>query len=197
MDGKSESERLQNLQSFQVYLLRYALFNFPNVKKVIYSTCSLHPEENEEVIDEILADIGDAYHLVPAKRLLNDWTNFSSQIYNCKDRCLYSKPNVDFCNGFFVAVFERNFEVNLPKCKRKGGNVNLTKENVAKDEIIRKVAHKRKKYQKNKKNKEEILINQEIKVLEDIVESKAFEIKHTAKLKKRKIEDNEKKMKKH
>ncbi|XP_012219603.2 28S rRNA (cytosine-C(5))-methyltransferase [Linepithema humile] len=155
MDGKSEPERLQNLQSFQVYLLRYALFNFPNVKKIIYSTCSLHPEENEEVIDEVLADIGDAYYLVPAKQLLNDWTNFSSQKYNCKDRCLYSKPDVDFCNGFFVAIFERNFEVNLPKCKRKGGNVNPTEANlsITKDETIKEVTYKRKNMGRTKRTK--------------------------------------------
>lgn len=185
MDGKSEPERLQNLQSFQVYLLRYALFNFPNVKKIIYSTCSLHPEENEEVIDEVLADIGDAYHLVPVEQLLNNWTNFSSQKYNCKDRCLYSKPEVDFCNGFFIAIFERNFEVDLPKCKRKGGNVNSTEANlnIAKDETIKEVAHKRKKHGKNKKNKEEISNDQETKILGDI-ESIASEVKQTVKTKK-------------
>ncbi|XP_072750052.1 28S rRNA (cytosine-C(5))-methyltransferase [Anoplolepis gracilipes] len=127
MNNKPLSKRLQNLQSFQVYLLRYALLNFPNAKKIIYSTCSLHPEENEEVIDEVLTDIGNAYSLMPAKQLLkNNWINFSSKRYNCGDKCLYSKPNIDFCNGFFIAVFERNFDVALPKCKRKGGNVNST-----------------------------------------------------------------------
>lgn len=164
MDDKSESKRLKNLQSFQVYLLRYALFNFPNAKRIIYSTCSLHPEENEEVVDEVLADIGNAYRLVPIRQLLkNNWTNFSSKKYNCGDTCLYSKPNDDFCNGFFIAVFERNFDVILPKCKHKGGNEyrNIeikTNVNVKKDEMVETAVYKRdkcgKEEKKEKKQKE-------------------------------------------
>lgn len=160
MDGKPELKRLQNLQSFQVYLLRYALFNFPNAKRIIYSTCSLHPEENEEVVDEVLADIGNAYRLVPVRQLLkNNWTNFSSEKYNCGDTCLYSKPDDDFCNGFFVAIFERNFDVTLPKCKLKGGNEyrNLIKANmnVKKDDMVETAAYKQEQYGEKKKKKRE------------------------------------------
>lgn len=158
IDGKPESKRLQNLQSFQVYLLRHALFNFPNAKRIIYSTCSLHPEENEQVIDEVLANIGDAYRLVPVRQLLkNNWTNFSSKKYNCGDACLYSKPDDDFCNGFFVAVFERNFDVTLPKCKHKRGNEyrNLIKANlnVTKDDMIETAVYKRQKSGEKKKKR--------------------------------------------
>lgn len=173
INNKSLSKRLQNLQSFQVYLLRYALFNFPNAKRVIYSTCSLYPEENEEVIDEVLADIGNAYCLVPTQQLLkNNWTNFSSKRYNCKDKCLYSKPNIDFCNGFFVAVFERNFDVALPECKRKGGNVNSTIANldIKKNGMVKKVECKQKQCEKGKKKrKRKISTNDEVKS-RDVVE---------------------------
>ncbi|KAK0175277.1 hypothetical protein PV327_009038 [Microctonus hyperodae] len=118
-DGKCAPLRLKSLQSFQVMLLRHALLNFPNVKRVVYSTCSIYPEENEMVVDEILSDIGDAYKLIPIKSLLNnEWINFSSNEFKCRDNCLYAKSNVDMTNGFFVAVFERNFEVSLPEYKR-------------------------------------------------------------------------------
>lgn len=176
MDGKPESKRLQNLQSFQVYLLRYALFNFPNAKRIIYSTCSLHPEENEEVIDEVLADIGNAYRLVPIRQLLkNNWTNFSSKKYNCGDTCLYSKPDDDFCNGFFIAVFERNFDVILPKCKLKGGNEyrNLIEANldVKKYGMTKTTAYKQDKC--GKKKKEISMIDEQMKISADIVEIKS------------------------
>jgi len=199
MDGKPESKRLQNLQSFQVYLLRYALFNFPNAKRIVYSTCSLHPEENEEVVDEVLADIDNAYRLVPVRQLLkNNWTNFSSKKYNCGDTCLYSKPNDDFCNGFFIAVFERNFDVTLPKCKLKGGNEyrNLIKANLntKEDDMSKIAAYKREKSGKKKKKKEEeekeeiSTYNEQIKMSTDIVEYQVPEIDSKIKTKKSKKE---------
>lgn len=164
MDGKPEPERLKNLRSFQVYLLRYALLNFPNAKRIIYSTCSLHPEENEQVIDEVLADIGTAYHLVPARQMLGaNWINFSSEKYNCRDKCLYSKPDVDFCNGFFVAVLERDFNVALPVCKRKGGNANP--ETDEKSGIDAR-SHKRKK--RGKKRSKSVTDEKTAKTAEDV-----------------------------
>ncbi|RLU24999.1 hypothetical protein DMN91_003091 [Ooceraea biroi] len=192
-DGKPEPERLQNLQSFQVYLLRYALLNFPNAKRIIYSTCSLHPEENEQVIDEVLTDIRQAYRLVPARELLGDtWINFSSEEYNCTDKCLYSKPDVDFCNGFFVAVFERDFAVALPMCKRKGGNVNSIDANVganvdtpapADDETV---SRKRKKRGKRKK-REASVTDEQVKNQQGDAEFKP-EVENEEQVKKRKKE---------
>lgn len=173
LDGVIESERLQNLQSIQVYLLRYALLNFPNVEKVVYSTCSVYPEENEQVIDEVLSNVGDAYHLVPIKDILKgNWLNFSSSEYNCGDKCLYAKPDVDLCNGFFVAMFKRNFDVPLPECKRKGGNVNLEQLNLDTEksnktendeELTEKVSRKKKKRGKKKNKGASLTIDEQAK----------------------------------
>ena len=113
---KYDTMRLKKLQAFQVLMLRHALLNFPNVKRVVYSTCSTRPEENEQVVGEILENVQNAYKLLPAKELLNsNWLNFSSKIYNCSDKCLYVRSNVDLCNDFFIAVFERDFDVPLPE----------------------------------------------------------------------------------
>lgn len=193
MDDKPESKRLQNLQSFQVYLLRYALFNFPNAKRIIYSTCSLYPEENEEVIDEVLADIGNAYRLIPVRQLLkNNWTNFSSKKYNCGDACLYSKPDDDFCNGFFIAIFERNFNVTLPKCKHKGGN-----EYGKKDDMTETAAYKREKCgekKKKKKKKGEMTVDERRKISTDIVEVVISERESKSKVKAKRSEKEVEKM---
>ncbi|XP_043799018.1 28S rRNA (cytosine-C(5))-methyltransferase-like isoform X2 [Apis laboriosa] len=153
---KRDPQRLKQLQAFQVFLLRHALLNFPNVKRVVYSTCSTHSEENEEVIDEILENVQNAYELVPVKKLLNEeWLNFSSKKYKCSDKCLYAISDVDMCNDFFVAVFERNFNISLPKYKPKEDNASNNK--VEEVEIFndeKTTTRKRKKRGKRKTNQE-------------------------------------------
>ncbi|XP_012251799.2 28S rRNA (cytosine-C(5))-methyltransferase [Athalia rosae] len=112
--------RLRNLQSFQVLILRHALLHFSKAKRIVYSTCSIYPEENEQVVDDVLSQIENAYRLIPARTLMDDnWSNYSSMEFNCKDNCLYAKSETDLSNGFFVAVFERNFDVPLPEIKRR------------------------------------------------------------------------------
>ncbi|KAG6019959.1 hypothetical protein E4U41_003025, partial [Claviceps citrina] len=46
---KDLRERLEALSSFQLTLLLHA-FRFPRARKVTYSTCSVHAEENEHVV---------------------------------------------------------------------------------------------------------------------------------------------------
>lgn len=103
-----DSFRLQKLAGFQIKILRAALTRFPNAKRVVYSTCSLYPEENEDVVRQVLEN-NDRYKLVPAGDFLtNEWTNFgSSEFGKIGSYCLYARPETDFTNGFFLAVFER------------------------------------------------------------------------------------------
>ncbi len=45
--------RLQALASFQLRCLKHTL-QFPQVQRVVYSTCSVHSQENEEVVSACL-----------------------------------------------------------------------------------------------------------------------------------------------
>ena len=57
-DEETRKERLRSLAGFQLKLLTHA-FQFPSAKKITYSTCSVHVEENENVVQAaIQSDVG-------------------------------------------------------------------------------------------------------------------------------------------
>jgi 16S rRNA (cytosine967-C5)-methyltransferase len=69
----------------QKQILRRAVEMVKPGGRLIYSTCSVEPEENEEVIEEVLAN-DERFQLLKTTRT---W------------------PQHEGCDGFFVAVFER------------------------------------------------------------------------------------------
>lgn len=104
-----DNGRLYKLAGLQHKLLTHALTSFPDVKRVVYSTCSIYPEENEEVVLSVLRKVSN-FKLVHAGELLEGkWKNFGSEkIYpGLGDKVLYAQTVDDLSNGFFVAVLER------------------------------------------------------------------------------------------
>ena len=69
----------------QKVILRNASEMVKQGGRLVYSTCSIEREENEEVVDEFLAN-DDGFHILNS---LRTW------------------PQREGCDGFFVAVFER------------------------------------------------------------------------------------------
>ncbi|XP_068082524.1 28S rRNA (cytosine-C(5))-methyltransferase isoform X2 [Anabrus simplex] len=97
-------EQLNKLTKFQSMILRHALTRFPDVKRVVYSTCSINAEENEQVVENVLSTV-DTFEV---KNILpNAWINRGNADYLGGSNCLYAKPGVDLTTGFFMAVFER------------------------------------------------------------------------------------------
>jgi 25S rRNA (cytosine2278-C5)-methyltransferase len=122
--------RLQSLSNFQTTVLRHALTNFENVQRVVYSTCSIHEQENEGVVADVLkeANIAAKWHLV-APSCLRDWQRRGRQTRKSKKDDKKSSSNIscltkeqlatliradrsDETNGFFVACFARKHEDN-------------------------------------------------------------------------------------
>jgi putative methyltransferase len=82
-----DEERLTRLATLQIRMVTYALTNFPKVKRITYSTCSIHSQENEEVVETILDQFADEYQvwettLSPRNDLyFMDWFRFSWLIF--------------------------------------------------------------------------------------------------------------------
>ncbi|KAF9822325.1 hypothetical protein SFRURICE_017600 [Spodoptera frugiperda] len=112
-----ESSRLARLTSLQEKFLKHAMNAFPNCKRIVYSTCSLYPEENERVITNVVKTSRAKWRVQDVKELLKgQWNNFGSGMYgSIGTRCLYSRPDSDFTTGFFLAVLDRDPK-DMEKC---------------------------------------------------------------------------------
>lgn len=101
-------ERLEKLSEFQFLIMMHAL-RF-NTKKVIYSTCSIHPEENEQVVKRLLEhpNVFTKWRLAPRERVLPEWPRrgLVSEFPEAEG-CIRVEPRVDGGIGFFAACFER------------------------------------------------------------------------------------------
>ncbi|XP_030041810.1 28S rRNA (cytosine-C(5))-methyltransferase isoform X2 [Microcaecilia unicolor] len=105
-DEKSScEERLLALAAFQRKMLGHAL-SFPAVQCVVYSTCSLHQQENEDVVQDALERNG-TFRLVS---VLPSWTQRGLDTFSDAACCLRASPAETLTNGFFVALLQRKRE---------------------------------------------------------------------------------------
>ncbi|SAM07472.1 hypothetical protein [Absidia glauca] len=119
----TREERLQNLSDFQISIIEHAL-KFPNAKRIVYSTCSIHALENEHVVETILSRHPE-FTLAPRATVLPTWKRrgFPSEMENSKDRSdsvVRTLPSEDLTNGFFVACFVRNTTTSQPSSSTSG-----------------------------------------------------------------------------
>uniref|UniRef100_A0A8B9E0K4 NOP2/Sun RNA methyltransferase 5 n=1 Tax=Anser cygnoides TaxID=8845 RepID=A0A8B9E0K4_ANSCY len=97
------AERLQALAGFQRKVLSHAL-SFPAVQRLAYSTCSVHREENEDVVQAVLQEQGSAFRLV---NVFPSWPCRGLATFPGAECCLRASPTATLTQGFFVAVLER------------------------------------------------------------------------------------------
>ncbi|NWX13721.1 NSUN5 methyltransferase, partial [Aegotheles bennettii] len=102
-EAAPSAERLQALAGFQRRVLSHAL-SFPALQRVVYSTCSLHQEENEDVVHAVLQECGSAFRLVDA---FPSWPCRGFAAFPGAESCLRASPATTLTQGFFVAVLER------------------------------------------------------------------------------------------
>lgn len=113
---KDLEARLEALSSFQLTLLLHA-FSFPAARKITYSTCSVHAEENEQVVLKALqSDIGKrrGWRVLPREAQVSGMQAWPvrGQIEACDgdqhvaESCIRAyKDDGRGVMGFFVAAF--------------------------------------------------------------------------------------------
>jgi 16S rRNA (cytosine967-C5)-methyltransferase len=102
---------LGDLHVRQGRILRAALQQLAPGGRVVYSTCSLEREENEDVIAEVLGD-DSPYQLRDCREELERLRDNGELVWDNLDmllsgRFLRTLPGVEPCDGFFAAVVER------------------------------------------------------------------------------------------
>jgi 16S rRNA (cytosine967-C5)-methyltransferase len=108
---KLRPEDLTDLQQRQLLILKAAMKHVAPGGRVIYSTCSLEPEENEAVVRNALAQ-SSSFRIVPIRGELDRLSQSGELTWKDIDQLvqgdfLRTVPGVQPCDGFFAAVLER------------------------------------------------------------------------------------------
>jgi 16S rRNA (cytosine967-C5)-methyltransferase len=110
-----QPEDLEDLRARQLAILRSALKLVAPSGRLIYSTCSLEKEENENVVEEVLEETlnqNSTFRLIDVRpeldRLKSEgtlmWPDLASLTLGPFLRTL---PGIHPCDGFFAAIFEK------------------------------------------------------------------------------------------
>jgi len=102
-DDAGTSSRVMKLSAFQKKALSHAL-SFPSVERVVYSTCSIHQAENEDVINSVLplaTSLG--FELATP---FPQWHRRGLPVFQGSEHLLRTDPE-DGLEGFFIALFVR------------------------------------------------------------------------------------------
>ncbi len=104
-------EDLKDLQARQIAILQAAMKHVSPGGRLVYSTCSLEPEENEQVVAACMKDHPE-FSVVPATQELTRlqeagelaWKNVEEL---ASEDFLRTIPGAQPCDGFFAAILEK------------------------------------------------------------------------------------------
>jgi len=104
-------EDLADLQARQIAILRKAMGQVAPGGRVVYSTCSLEREENEDVVEKAL-QARPSFRLLDCRKELESLKSEGELAWNeiaplTRGPFLRTIPGVHPCDGFFAAVLER------------------------------------------------------------------------------------------
>jgi 16S rRNA (cytosine967-C5)-methyltransferase len=106
---KLQAEDLRDLHDRQAVLLRNALPHLAPDGRLVYSTCSLEPEENEIVVSEVIGALGGTFQAADPRRAIEGMLRESVRVESVvsADGFFRTFPPEHGTDGFFAAVIER------------------------------------------------------------------------------------------
>lgn len=156
------AERLASLGGLQIKMLSHAMNAFYDAKKIIYSTCSIFPEENEHVVHRCL-EMCPNWELIKPLEFAETWKHFGSKKFkHVGKKCIYAKSDIDLTDGFFVAIFQRKQIENVDEHQIKENDSDAVVLEGNNNGNVEDVQVKRKKKNKER-HKEEESLTEEIK----------------------------------
>lgn len=104
-------EDLADLHARQLAILRAALEHLTSGGRLVYSTCSLEHEENQAVVEELLAGVSNI-RLLDCRKELQAMQERGEILWQDLDGItegsfLRTLPGVHPCDGFFAAILEK------------------------------------------------------------------------------------------
>src|SRR6185437_1500573 len=108
---KLKPDDLLDLQARQIAILKAAMRHVAPGGRLVYSTCSLEPEENEQVIAACIPN--SDFKIIPVRMELQHLQESGELVWKklddlISDDFLRTIPGVHPCDGFFAAVIEKN-----------------------------------------------------------------------------------------
>ncbi|KAJ6842259.1 putative 28S rRNA (cytosine-C(5))-methyltransferase [Iris pallida] len=107
-NAAANTQRVEKLAAFQTKALSHAL-SFPAVERVVYSTCSIHRAENEDVIKSVLPFASSLNFELATP--FPKWPRRGLPVFEGAERLLRTDPAED-TEGFFIALFVRKCPTN-------------------------------------------------------------------------------------
>jgi len=97
-------EDLPRLAGIQERMLGQALEALAVGGRLVYATCSLEPEENEQVVEKVLSNLS-GFRIVSRDEHCVEFPAWSALLG--EEGFLRTRPDRDGMDGFFAAVIER------------------------------------------------------------------------------------------
>ncbi|OIV97697.1 hypothetical protein TanjilG_12454 [Lupinus angustifolius] len=119
----TDIERLNKLSAFQRKALEHALL-FPAVERIVYSTCSIHQIENEDVIQSVLP-LAESYGFKLANPF-PEWECRGLPVFEGSENLVRTDP-AKHGEGFFIALFARKDETTTPHNSTRTRNLQKKK----------------------------------------------------------------------